>query len=84
MINKEIEFEELGIEEKKLLLGAFGFKVNEDGTVYDEELGTPIFSKRHKGLININEVALMPGSLNLIDSDPVSLSEFLREKIECD
>jgi hypothetical protein len=83
-MKKEIEFEELGVNEKELLLGAFGYKVNEDGTIFDEELGVPVFSKRHKGLINIKEVALMPGSLDLLDSDPVTLSEFLRKKVECE
>jgi len=83
-MKKEIEFEELGIKEKELLLGAFGYKVNEDGTIFDEELGTPVFSKTHKGLINIKEVALMPGSLEVLDSDPLTLSEFMRKKLECD
>lgn len=83
-MKKQIEFEELGLKEKELLLGAFGYKINDDGTLFDEELREPVFSKRHKGLINIKEAALIPGSLEVLDSDPVTLSEFLRVKVESD
>lgn len=77
-----MEFEELGIEEKKLLLKAYDYDVNEDGVIIDSLLNEPLVSNDTKRQIKLNSASFLPGSLNIIDTTPLTISKFLREKIE--
>mgnify|MGYP001592701094 CR=1 FL=1 len=78
---EKFEFEELSDEEKKVLLSAFNYRVNENGEIIDTLLNEPVRSNINKPL-TIKDAALLPGSLKIIDSDPLTLSKYLREEIE--
>jgi len=77
-----MEFEEIGNEERKLLLNAFGYDVNDKGVIVDSLLGTQMISKETKRPILLENAGLIPGSLDIIDTTPLTISKFLREKIE--
>ena len=81
-IMKEIEFQELTNDEKKVLLSAFNFVVDERGFIYDALLNEKVVSKANGKPFTINNVAMITGSLHLINSDPVSLSRYIREELE--
>ena len=76
----EIQFEELGKEERTLLLRAFNYDVDEKGFVLDPA-GNRLRSKeRPDELLSVMDAALVPGSLNVIDGSPDAISEYIREK----
>lgn len=80
--NKDFEFVELTDDEKKLLLSAFSYNVNEDGEIIDSLLKEKVISQLTKKPLTIKEAALLSGSLKVTDSDPVTISRYLREEIE--
>ncbi len=79
---KEFEFAELTDDEKKVLLSAHGYGVDEEGRIYDTLLKENIISNRTNQPLTLKDAAFMPGSLKIIDSDPLTISRYLREKIE--
>lgn len=77
----DIIFEELGKEEKKLLLKAFDYGVDSEGFILDHD-GNRILSKEIPNtFLNLENSMLTPGSLNVEDGTPTSISKFIREKL---
>lgn len=81
-MTEQFKFEELQDNEKKVLLSAYDYGVDEDGDIVDLLLKEKIISKRTKAPFNLKNVALLPGSLKIMDSDPLTISRYLREQIE--
>ncbi|HLC47204.1 MAG TPA: hypothetical protein VJI75_05755 [Candidatus Nanoarchaeia archaeon] len=81
-MEQEFEFQELTFEEKKVLLAAYNYDVDNDGIIIDSLLNEPIRSNTTGKPLTINNAAFISGSLKIIDSDPLTLARFLREKIE--
>ncbi len=79
---KDIIFEELTKEEKLLLLRAFDYDVDEDGYILDKNGGRIKSEECPNEFLTIENAALIPGSLEVIDSSPTSISKFIRENIE--
>ena len=78
----EITFEEIGNEEKKLLLKAFDYDVDDKGHIFTPS-GSQVFSKESPDkALTLDNIALTPGSLKVIDGTPTSISKFIRESIE--
>ena len=77
-----MEFEELGDAEKKLLLDAYNYEVDEKGIIVDSLLKEPVVSEDIKKPIFLENASLLPGSLKIINTTPLTISKFLREKIE--
>ena len=79
---KEIVFEELNKKEKILLIRAFDYDVDNKGFILDST-GAKIPSKEVPNTyIRIENAALTPGSLEIIDGSPTSISKFIRENLE--
>ena len=76
---KEVIFEELGKKEKIILLEAFDYDVDPSGFILNaarEKIPSKEIPNQH---LNIENVALVPGTLNVIDGTPSSISKFIRE-----
>ena len=81
-MTKEILFDEINNDEKKLLLSAFDYGVDDSGNIYGAS-GDSLFSTENpKKALTLDNVALMPGSLEVIDGSPSSIALFLRERLE--
>jgi len=78
----EFQFEELTEAEKKLLLSAYDYSVDGEGNIIDDALNEKVLSKVTNQPLTLKNVALISGSLKLMDSDPLTISKFLREEIE--
>lgn len=76
----KIEFEEIGIEERKLLLKAFDYDVDEENNILDKAGNTMHSSENPSVPLKVENVALTPGSLNVIDGSPSGISKFIREQ----
>ena len=79
---KDIIFEELSEKEKSLLLRAFDYDVDDEKYVIDNDGGRIPSNECPGEFISIENAALTPGSLEVIDSSPTSISKFIRENIE--
>ncbi len=79
---KKFEFEEISDEEKKLLLSAFDYHVDSEGNIIYSLLNTKVISKDTREPLTLKNATFVNGSLKIIDSDPVTISRFLREEVE--
>ncbi len=78
-MQREIIFEELGKEERTLLLRAFDYDVDDKGNVLNSS-GAKIPSQENpEEFLHVETAALTPGSLEVRDGTPSSISKFLRE-----
>ena len=81
-MKKELIFDELGRNERTLLLRAFDYDVDSEGDVLDKN-GKKIKSNENPNKsIKAEFATLVPGSLEIIDGTPTALAKYLREKIE--
>lgn len=79
---KKIIFEELGVQERTLLLRAFDYDVDAEGYVLDQA-GSRIPSKEIPSeFLRVENSTLVPGSLEVIDGTPTSIAKYIREKVE--
>ena len=78
-----IDFEELGKEERKILLRAFDYDVDDKGYILDRAGSRMKSKERPDEFLSVMNVALVPGSLDVIDGTPDSLSKYIREKQIC-
>lgn len=79
---KEIIFEELNKKERLLLLRAFDYDVDKEGHIMSPS-GVKIQSEETPGkYLQVEDSALIPGSLEVIEGTPTSISKFIRDKVE--
>lgn len=83
-MEKKFEFEEINEQEKRLLLSAFDFEVDADGNIIDSLLQEKVISHSTGKPFTLQNVTFVQGSLKLIDSDPLTISRFLREDLKND
>ncbi len=82
MAKKNIEFKELGLEERKLLLSAYDYDVDEEGYIISPT-GERIASEELPlKFLKVDSAMLIVGSLDVRDSSPTVISKFIRERIE--
>lgn len=74
-----MNFEQLGIEEKKLLLRAYNYDVDEEGIIVDRLLNERVFSIDTQRVVTLENASLIPGSLKVVDTTPLTISKLLRE-----
>jgi len=78
----DIKFDELGKKERILLLRAYDYDVDDDGFILNTA-GDRMRSKEvPKQFLSIDNVALVSGSLDILDGTPSSISKFIRETEE--
>ena len=74
-------FNKLTIEQKKVLLNALGYKITDDGLILDEN-GEPHecpYTKKHVFLEN---ASVMPGSVVVMNTSSVTLSEYMSDYVD--
>lgn len=78
----DIEFEEIGIEEKKVLLDVLGYEVDDNGIIFDKSTqkehvcpvtGDPVF---------VENASILPGSTIVIKTTELSLAEYFTNFVE--
>jgi len=78
---KPIVFAELGLEERKLLLRAFDYDVDDDGYVLDAAKSKIPSQENPRDFLKVENAVLAPGSLKVVDSSPTSISKLIREAV---
>lgn len=82
MNDMEIKFEEIGIEEKKILLNVLGYEVGEGGIILNKETGKEHISPTTGNVVFIENASVLPGSTVVIDTSELSLAEYFTKFIE--
>lgn len=81
-MTQEVEFLELTAEERLLLLRIFDHDLDEEGYIIDPTgFRIPSNEILYKYIQGENAL-LAPGSLEVFDGTPTSISKFLRERVE--
>ena len=81
-MQEEIIFEELGREERILLLKAFGYDVDEEDFIISP-VGSRIPSDEMPSTyLKIEDSMMIPGSMKVTDGTPTAISKFIRERVE--
>jgi len=81
-MSKNIIFEELTKEERLLLLRAFDYDIDKKGNILTPSKMLIKSKESLDTFLNIDNIALTPGSLEIIEGTPISISKYLREKVE--
>jgi len=79
---QNIEFEELTKNERILLLRAYDYDIDGEGYVLAPSGNRIPSQEEPEKFLRVEDAALMPGSLKLIDGTPTSISRFIREELE--
>jgi len=79
-MNQELKFETLSREEAQILLKAYDYDLDSEDYIIDTENNKRITENGE--YVHISNAALLPGSLRINKSDPLSLSEYMRESEE--
>ena len=72
----ENEIIKLSKEEFIVVLEALGYFVNKNGIIIDKN-GKEQICEFTEEEVNINKISIMPGSIKIMNTTPVSISEYL-------
>lgn len=78
----EVEFLNLGLEEKNLLLDILGYHVDENGLIYDKETHEEHICPITNEVVFIENASILPGSTVVMNTTKVSLSEYFSKYLE--
>lgn len=77
-----ISFIDLTVEERTFLLDALGYGVDQDGYILDLEKEKPYKDSLSKEAVHIENASILPSSTVIINTSPLSLSEYFTTFIE--
>ncbi len=72
----QISFLKINTEEKIKLLEVLGYGIDEDGYILDGNTGEPYTDPLNNEEIHIENASVLPGSTVIINTTPLSLSEY--------
>ncbi|MCX9010146.1 MAG: hypothetical protein OIN66_03385 [Candidatus Methanoperedens sp.] len=82
MNETEIKFEEIGIEEKKILLDILGYEIGEAGIILDKETKKEHICPITETVVFIENASILPGSTVVINTSELSLAEYFTRFVE--
>ncbi len=82
MNDMEIKFEEIGIEEKKILLDVLGYEIGEAGIILDKETKKEHICPITESVVFIENASILPGSSVVINTSELSLAEYFTKFVE--
>lgn len=81
---KEIIFIDITEDEQKLLLDSLGYDVNTEGVIIDRNTNKPHKCPITKKKVYLKNASILPGSLVIINTSPLTLAEYLSRYVERD
>lgn len=76
MNDLDIKFEEIGIEERKILLDILGYEVDEGGIILNKETKKKHVCPITGDVVFIENASILPGSTVVIKTSELSLAEY--------
>ncbi|KXS46220.1 MAG: hypothetical protein AWU58_739 [Methanohalophilus sp. T328-1] len=78
----EVEFEDIGQEEKEILLNILGYYVDDNGTIFNKETNEEHICPMTKETVSIKNASILPGSTVIINTTELTLSEYFMDYFE--
>ena len=75
-------FISLDYDRKVILLNALGYGVDREGYIIEEDTKKRVVCKYTNKYVKINGASILPGSTVIINTSPVTLSEYIEEYLE--
>ncbi len=82
MNETEIKFEEISIEEKRILLDILGYEVGETGIILNKETKEEHICPITETVVFIENASVLPGSTVVINTSELSLAEYFTRFVE--
>lgn len=82
MNETEIKFEEIGLEEKKILLDVLGYEIGEAGIILNKETRKEHICPITESVVFIENASVLPGSTVVINTSELSLAEYFTKFVE--
>ncbi len=82
MEEMEIKFEQIDLEEKKVLLDILGYGVGEAGIILDNETKKEHICPITGSVVFIENASILPGSTVVINTSELSLAEYFTKFVE--
>lgn len=82
MDKKEINFQEINIGEKMILLDALGYEIGEAGIIINKDTRKEHICPITGRVVFIENASVLPGSTVVINTTELSLAEYFTEFIE--
>lgn len=77
MLHDSVKFVHVDNEQKKILLDVLGYGINADGYLVSKETNELHICPITKEKVKLEKASLLPGSELVINTTPISLSEYL-------
>ncbi len=82
MDNQEFKFVKIGDDEKKRILEDAGYFVNEDNLILDGKTHKPHICPFSGEQVFLHEASLLPGSLLVVKTTPLTIAEYISKYIQ--
>ncbi|MCZ7357483.1 MAG: hypothetical protein O8C66_07885 [Candidatus Methanoperedens sp.] len=82
MNDEEIKFEEINLEEKRILLDILGYEVGEAGILLDKNTKKEHICPITDSVVFIENASVLPGSSVVINTSELSLAEYFTKFVE--
>lgn len=79
-MSSDIELEQLDNEQRRKVLEKLGYSINSHGYVVDGK--KEVICKYSGEKVHINTAAILPGSLLIINANPLTIAQYLMDKID--
>jgi hypothetical protein len=81
-VENQISFLKINSEEKIRLLEVLGYGIDDDGYILDINTGEPYTDPMNNEEVHIENASVLPGSTVIINTTPLSLSEYFTVYVE--
>jgi hypothetical protein len=82
MVKRDITFVHIDNEQKQILLDILGYKVNDKGYLVSKETKKLHVCPITKEKVKLEKASILPGSELVINTNPISLSEYISKYLE--
>ena len=69
-------------EQKKILLKALGYGINEHGFIIEENTKKIVWCRYTNKPVKFDQASILPGSTIIINTTPIALSSYIEEFLE--
>lgn len=73
---EDIQLVQLNNDERLIVLEKLGYVLDSEGYVIYKETGKRAICKYSKDIIHINNAAILPGSVIVINANPITMAEY--------
>lgn len=81
---EEITLVQTNNDNRTQILNKLGYDINDEGYVIESGTKKEVICKYAGGKVHINTAAILPGSVTIINANPITMAEYFLDKEEQD